>query len=110
MKKDGLISEIIKIRENLQGPPNKLEGQGKQILLLIDKLIVLEEEDDDSQEILSYKKAKDALSHTIDKDVQYAIRAHRDSQKNNAPNKTKHEYQDELQKAINHMITDLGYF
>lgn len=110
MKKDGLISEIIKIRENLQGPPLKLESQGKQILLILDKLIDLEEEDYDSQEMLRYERAKDALSHTIDKEVQYAFHSHRESQKNNAPKKRKAEYQDELQNAISQIITDSSYF
>lgn len=116
MTKDELISEIRKQKQKLSdvyldGTPYGLETRGNNILKLLRQLVKAAENGEDSEknEIISYKEALNDLSHTIDKEVQYAINAYSESRKKNTAMKRKTEYDEELDNALSQMNRDLSF-
>jgi hypothetical protein len=111
MNKEQIISEINKIRNNLDGPPSKLESQVDKILgLLINLIDFVKAEDPENSNLQYYMRAKEDLSHTLEKEVGYTFQAYSETQKKNAANKRNTEYRQELDNAIERINSDLNYF
>ncbi len=117
MNKEELILEIRKQIANFnevnsQDSPYQLERIGREILKLLRELIELLEGDKNSEkdQIIRYKIIHADLSHTIGKEVQYAIGAYAKTKQRNAPKIRQREYENEVNGAISRMNSDLFWF
>ncbi len=114
MNSSELISEIRKQKQQLarvcmDGAPYGLEAKGNHILGLLRQLIAIAKDGGGEElDLTSYERAFDDLSHTIEKEVQYAIEAYLASRKKNAAKKRRAEYNEALNRAISQIELDLN--
>lgn len=90
-----------------EGSPYQLQWKCDQILELIKEAMNSCADENTKR---SYFEAVLALTHTMDKEVQYVFSTYEASKKKNAPAKRKRDYENELSKAISQIYLDLIIF